>query len=106
MKNLLDNLKKFKEYWLVITFVLSLVFGGTWVAYSRYDEFMEKQEEIFEQTKTTQQMALKSIIWNDNIPLPDRTNACDVYINAGYNSLTKKHCNKIIEEDTTLASAF
>ena len=48
--------------------------------------------EILVTIKTNEQMSLKSIIWNDNIPISDRLSACDIYIKKGYNSVTKKHC--------------
>ena len=51
-------------------------------------------------------MSLKSVIWNDNIPLGERTTACDTYLNAGYNSLTKKHCEKILKESEEYNEKF
>ena len=59
---------------------------------------LNKNNEILDTLKTTQQMALKSVIWNDAIPLTERANACDVYLSEGYNSLTKKECEIIVNK--------
>ena len=39
------------------------------------------------------------MIWSESIPFKDRLEACDNYIKAGYNSETKKYCEKILEEE-------
>ena len=84
----MDKLKKVNEYWKQITGIIAILvfFWGIFMYLNT----------ILGTLKTTQQMALKSVIWNDNIPLAERTSACDVYLGAGYNSLTKKHCELII----------
>lgn len=90
-------LKKIKEYkeWLVIAFgILSII----WSVFIRYQGFIDKNEELVNTIKTTQQMALKSVIWNEEIPIAERASACDVYLNAGYNSLTKKECESILDK--------
>ena len=58
---------------------------------------INKYDEMLDTLKTTQQMSLKSVIWNDSIPTTERATACDIYLNAGYNSMTKKECQKILE---------
>lgn len=90
-------LKKIKEYkeWLVIAVgIISIIWG----VFMRYQGFIDKNEELITTIKTTQQMALKSVIWNEEIPIAERASACDVYLNAGYNSLTKKECESILEK--------
>lgn len=90
-------LKKIKEYkeWIVIVFgILSII----WSVFMRYQGFIDKNEELITTIKTTQQMALKSVIWNEEIPIAERASACDVYLNAGYNSLTKKECEAILDK--------
>ena len=80
----MDKLKKIKENWLVITFFiasLTSIFLGLHNLLNKYDQILGK-------LNTTQQMALKSVIWNNEIPVAERASACDVYLNAGYNSLT------------------
>lgn len=59
---------------------------------------LNKYDELLENMRTTQQMSLKSVIWNQDIPVAERTSACDVYLSEGYNSLTKKLCEKILDE--------
>ncbi len=90
----MEKLKKGKELYLLIAFFVGLI----WAAFSFYQKYLDNNKEILETLKTTQQMSLKSVIWNDNIPLGERTTACDTYLKAGYNSLTKKHCEKILKE--------
>lgn len=91
----MEYLKKIKEnYQLIIFFVSILIaFCGTYIKISN------QYNEILTQLKTNQQMSLKSVIWSDSIPISDRVSACDTYIKAGYNSITKKHCNEILERE-------
>lgn len=90
----MEKLKKLKDYWKTISgFIIAI-----WAVFGFYQKYLDNNEEILNTLKTTQQMSLKSVIWNDNIPLGERTTACDTYLNAGYNSLTKKHCEKILKE--------
>lgn len=90
----MELIKKLKEYWWLLTIVCTII-GGIW---SICWGFMKKNEEILDSIKTTQQMSLKSVIWNDEIPIAERASACDVYLSNGYNSLTKKECEVIIEK--------
>ena len=90
----MEKLKKGKELYLLITFFIGLI----WAVFGFYQKYLDNNEEILETLKTTQQMSLKSVIWNDNIPLGERTTACDTYLKAGYNSLTKKQYQKIKKE--------
>lgn len=92
----MEKLKKAKEYWVLIVFFLGLIISGFMYAHNLLNKIDDVQNTI----STTQQMALKSVIWNDNIPLPERASACDVYLSAGYNSLTKKECEIIVEQGT------
>lgn len=85
----MDKLKKVNEYWKQITGIIAILvfFWGIFMYLNT----------ILGTLKTTQQMALKSVIWNKEIPLTERASACDVYLNAGYNSLTKKECQAILD---------
>ena len=94
VNNMLEKIKKYKEWYLLIVFVIGLIGNLFFTLHS----VLNKNDEILETIKTTQQMALKSVIWNEEIPLPERASACDTYLAAGYNSLTKKECEKIIEK--------
>ena len=63
-----------------------------------YYNIENKYYELEESINTNKQMSLKSVIWNSEIPLPEQLSACDNYLSSGYNSLTKKHCEIIIED--------
>lgn len=90
----MEKLKKIKEHWVLITFFVSIISSLFWFMHS----VLNKYDEILGTIQTTQQMALKSVIWNDEIPIAERASACDVYLNAGYNSLTKKECETVINK--------
>ena len=90
----MEKLKKAKEYYLLLVFFVGLI----WTVFKFYQAYLDTNEEIRNRLNTTQQMSLKSVIWNDNIPLGERMTACDTYLGQGYNSLTKKHCEKILKE--------
>lgn len=53
---------------------------------------------IKEDMKIIQKSTLRNTIWNDNIPMHDRLESCDNYLKLGYNSETKKFCNRLLEE--------
>lgn len=90
----MEILKKLKENWKIISsFIIAI-----WAVFTFYQSYLDTNEEILNRLNTTQQMSLKSVIWNDNIPLDERVSACDTYLGQGYNSLTKKHCEKILKE--------
>lgn len=94
----IENLKNI--YWLigVVVAILTIIITNTWKL-SKYHEKIEKSyDEIIITIKTNEQMSLKSIIWNESIPISDRLAACDTYISRGYNSVTKKHCEIAINE--------
>lgn len=90
----MEQLKKIKEHWAIVTGVIGIIIAVFMFCHNLLNQY----SEIIQATKTTQQMALKSVIWNDEIPLPERASACDAYLNAGYNSLTKKECETIINK--------
>ena len=94
MIKIIKILEQFKRYWVAIAFVVGL-FG---TAFAFLHNNLNKYDELLENMKTTQQMSLKSVIWNQEIPIAERTSACDVYLSEGYNSLTKKLCEKILDE--------
>lgn len=95
---MLEKLEKYKKVYTLVIFFIGLIIGGIWSIFSTYQGFLDKNEELISTIKTTQQMALKSVIWNEEIPIAERASACDVYLNAGYNSLTKKECESILEK--------
>lgn len=98
----MEILKKFKEKYLLITFVIGLFIS----LFMALHNTLNKYDDILDTLKTTKQMSLKSVIWNDSIPVGERTSACDVYLGAGYNSLTKKHCEKLVNESVAINTFF
>lgn len=98
---MIEKLEKYKKGYGLITFFIGLLFGLIsilWAVFIKYQGFLDKYEELIKTNQTTQQMALKSVIWNEEIPEIERISACDIYLNSGYNSATKKHCETIIKE--------
>lgn len=91
----MEKIKKYKEIYVFITIIIGILSGAFVILHN----ILNKYDEILDNLKTTQQMSLKSVIWNDNIPLAERSSACDVYLINGYNSLTKKHCEMILKEE-------
>lgn len=85
-------IKKIQSSWKIITAIVAIIVAIA----TTYHSVMKKYESIMETLKTTQQMSLKSVIWNEDIPMQERMSACDVYLNAGYNSMTKKKCETIL----------
>jgi len=88
----MEKLKKLKEWWVLIAFFIGIIVSLFMFCHS----VLNRNEEILNTIKTTQQMALKSVIWNEEIPTAERASACDTYLSAGYNSLTKRECEEII----------
>ena len=92
----MDKLKKINDYWKQITGIIAILVA-MWGVFSYLQGLKQDNDKILDTLKTTQQMALKSVIWNKEIPLTERASACDIYLNAGYNSLTKKECQVVID---------
>lgn len=86
-------LEELKKHYVTIVFFIGII----WTVFQFYQSYLNNNEEILNTLKTTQQMSLKSVIWNDAIPIGERASACDTYLDAGFNSLTKKECEVIIE---------
>lgn len=87
-------LEELKKHYSTIVFFIGLL----WALFSFYQKSIDNNDKILDTLKTTQQMSLKSVIWNENIPLGERASACDVYLSNGYNSLTKKECEVILDK--------
>ena len=88
MDKLEKNIKRFITWggWLI-----SLIIG-LWSLFGLYFNFKLELSEI-------QKLTLRNTIWNENIPMHDRMESCDIYIGKGYNSETKKYCDEILEND-------
>ena len=65
---------------------------GLWSLFGLYYNFREDLKEI-------QKLTLRNTIWNENIPMHDRIESCDLYIELGYNSETKKYCDELLAKD-------
>lgn len=52
-----------------------------------------------ENLKIIQKSTLRNTIWNETIPMHDRLESCDSYLELGYNSETKKYCNELLAKD-------
>lgn len=48
---------------------------------------------------TIQKTTLRTAIWAEGLPSSDKTEACDSYLGLGYNSETKKYCEKLLEKE-------
>lgn len=95
---MIDNIKKYDWLFKWLIGIIITIISATWLVSARYNDFNKQADELVEIIKMTQQMALKSVIWNDEIPLTERASACDAYLAAGYNSMTKKECEVIIDK--------
>lgn len=71
--------------WL-LSFVLFL-----WGIFGMYYQFKNN-------LKIIQKSTLRNTIWNETIPMHDRLESCDSYLKLGYNSETKKYCEKLLEK--------
>ncbi len=87
MKELVE---KIKPYTILIGWVITIL-GSLWMIFGVYDRLNDN-------LKVIQKSTLRNTIWNENIPMHDRLESCDNYLALGYNSETKKYCNKLLEE--------
>lgn len=82
--------KKIKPYVLFGGWIISIVLF-LWTIFGVYYKFEEN-------IKIIQKSTLRNAIWNSNLPEHDRLESCDSYLDLGYNSETKKYCQKLLEE--------
>lgn len=79
---------------------LIITFGG-WIVsailflWTIFGYYYGTRDEL----KLIQKMTLRNTIWNENIPMGDRLESCDHYLELGFNSQTKKYCNKLLERE-------
>ena len=88
MKEILEKLKITKE---LITILIAFI-GAIITCYSFYKSNSDKLSLI---QKTT----LRTMIWSEGIPVKDKLEACDSYLELGYNSETKMYCEKLLEKE-------
>ena len=92
-------MEKIKKWWgwaTLIATAFSILIGG-------FVKTIRKIDDQNEEMNKTIQMAEKSIIWNDKIPKIERASVCDDYLSRGFNSYTKKLCENVILQDSTLS---
>lgn len=86
MKKIVENLKG----WQFLIGILITLTGSLWALFGFVYSFNAN-------LKVIQKSTLRNTIWNENIPMHDRLESCDSYLKLGYNSETKKFCNKLLE---------
>lgn len=88
MKEILEKLKITKE---LLTIIIAFI-GAIITCYSFYRSNSDKLQLI---QKTT----LRTMIWSEGVPIKDKLEACDSYLELGYNSETKMYCEKLLEKE-------
>ena len=88
MKKIVDNIK---PYVSIIGWLVSAILF-LWSIFGLYHKFEEN-------LKVIQKSTLRNTIWNIHVPLHDRLESCDSYLELGYNSETKKYCNQLLESE-------
>ena len=85
MDKLEKNIKRLITWggWLVSIII------GLWSLFGLYFNFKMELSEI-------RKLTLRNTIWNETIPMHDRMESCDKYIELGYNSETKKYCEILL----------
>lgn len=84
-----EIIKKIKPYILFGGWIVSAILF-LWGIFGIYYKFEENLNVI-------QKSTLRNTIWNENIPMHDRLESCDSYLELGYNSETKKYCTELLE---------
>lgn len=77
-----------------------IMWGGWFVSivvalWSAFGVYYKTTENL----KIIQKSTLRNTIWNETIPMHDRLESCDSYLDLGYNSETKKYCNELLSKD-------
>ena len=85
-----EFVEKIKPYTILVGWVITIL-GSLWMIFGVYDRLNDN-------LKVIQKSTLRNTIWNENIPMHDRLESCDSYLALGYNSETKKYCNKLSEK--------
>jgi hypothetical protein len=85
-----EFVEKIKPYTILVGWVITIL-GSLWMIFGVYDRLNDN-------LKIIQKSTLRNTIWNENIPMHDRLESCDSYLALGYNSETKKYCNKLLEK--------
>lgn len=86
-KSIKEKINNYKFFIGILVAFISFIWGLA-ITYYKFNENL----------KVIQKSSLRNTIWNENIPMHDRLESCDSYLSLGYNSETKKFCNKLLEK--------
>lgn len=88
MEKIINKLDTYKKGITILVAVIGIIIGAYKVI-----ENNNKQLSLIQKT------TLRTMIWTEDIPMHDRLEACDSYLNLGYNSETKRYCEKLLEKE-------
>lgn len=86
----MEKLVKQIKLWEFLVGIIVTIITVIWALFIAFDKFTDE-------LKLIQKMTLRNTIWNENIPMGDRLESCDHYLELGFNSQTKKYCNELLE---------
>lgn len=88
MKNIIEKVKITKE-------IITIIIGFITAIITCYSFYLSN----FNRLKLIEKTTLRTMIWSEGIPLKDKLEACDSYLELGYNSETKMYCEKLLEKE-------
>ena len=86
----MEKLVKQIKLWEFIVGIVITIVTVIWTVFIALNNFTDE-------LKLIQKMTLRNTIWNESIPMGDRLESCDHYLELGFNSQTKKYCNELLE---------
>ena len=86
-------MKRLDKYNSLITLLtgLSTIVVALWIVFGYLSAQSIMMDKILQNT-------LKNTITNEELSIEERLDACDVYLEKGYNSATQKKCKKLYDE--------
>ena len=88
-------MKELLEKWKITKEIITIIIGFIGAIITCYSFYLSNKNELELIKKTT----LRTMIWSEGIPIQDKLEACDSYIKSGWNSETKKFCEKLLEKE-------
>lgn len=88
-------MKELLEKWKITKEIFTIIIGFIGAIITFYSFYLSNKNELELIKKTT----LRTMIWSEGIPIQDKLEACDSYIKSGWNSETKKFCEKLLEKE-------
>ena len=95
MEKIMSTIEKYWKWTTLVISIFTIIIGG----FVSVILAIHNQDTLIENTA---KLAQKSIIWNRDIPKVERAEVCDLYLSSGYDSYTKKLCENVILNDSTL----